>query len=136
MESTEKINLPKDINAIKQKVIFGMTKRQLICFGMGALLGIPLFFSIKGKIGVSPAAAVMIFTMIPFFLLALYEKDKRTLEKIIMDIVRLRFLRPEKRLYKTCSLYERAEETMDTAREVKKIVAEIKREKKNQKQPS
>lgn len=135
MESTEKINLPKDISTIKQKVIFGMTKRQLICFGMGALLGIPLFFSIKGKIGVSPAAAVMIFTMIPFFLMALYEKDKRTLEKMIMDIIRLRFIRPEKRLYKTCSLYECAEETMDTAREVKKIVAETEREKKNQKKP-
>ena len=42
------VPVPKDLTAVKTKVLFNLTKRQLICFGSGALVGIPLFFLIKG----------------------------------------------------------------------------------------
>ena len=38
------VPVPKDLTAVKTKVLFNLTKRQLICFGSGALVGIPLFF--------------------------------------------------------------------------------------------
>ena len=37
------VPVPKDLNAVKTKVMFNLTKRQLICFGGGALIGVPLF---------------------------------------------------------------------------------------------
>ena len=30
------VPVPKDLNAVKTKVMFNLTKRQLICFGSGA----------------------------------------------------------------------------------------------------
>lgn len=41
------VNVPKDLTRVKSKVLFNLTKRQLICFGCGALLGVPLFFLLR-----------------------------------------------------------------------------------------
>ena len=41
------VSVPKDLNAVKTKVLLNLTKRQLICFGGGALIGVPLFFILK-----------------------------------------------------------------------------------------
>ena len=57
-----------------------LTKRQLICFGSGALIGVPLFFLLKGSIGTSPAAMVMMVVMIP----AMLDVYKRQVYKIPM----------------------------------------------------
>ena len=38
------VTIPKDLTKVKSKVMFGLTKRQLICFGAAALIGVPLFF--------------------------------------------------------------------------------------------
>ena len=73
--------MPKDLSAVKTKVFFNLTKRQIICFGSGALISVPLFFMLKGVIGTSTAALVMIFVMLPFFLLAMYERNGQPLEK-------------------------------------------------------
>ena len=39
------VPVPKDLTKVKTKVMFNLTKRQLVCFGGGALVGVPLFFS-------------------------------------------------------------------------------------------
>ena len=36
------VNVPKDLTKVKTKVLFNLTKRQLICFGSGALIGLSL----------------------------------------------------------------------------------------------
>ncbi len=38
------VPVPKDLSKVKSKVFFNLTKRQIICFGGGTLVGIPLFF--------------------------------------------------------------------------------------------
>ena len=65
------VTIPKDLSQIKTKVAFGLTKRQLICFGLGALVGAPFFFLTRGVLGTSAATLGMIFLMMPFFLLAM-----------------------------------------------------------------
>ncbi len=34
------VPVPKDLTKVKTKVAFNLTKRQLICFGSGALIGV------------------------------------------------------------------------------------------------
>ncbi len=50
------VPVPKDLTKVKTKVAFNLTKRQLVCFGGGALLGVPLFFLLRGSAGNSTAA--------------------------------------------------------------------------------
>ena len=54
------VPVPKDLTKVKTKVMFNLTKRQLVCFGSGALLGVPLFFLLKGPVGTSTAAMCMV----------------------------------------------------------------------------
>ena len=99
------VSVPKDLTKVKTKVAFNLTKRQLICFGSGALIGVPLFFFLRGSLGTSTAALVMVLTMLPFFFLAMYERDGLPLEKVLKNIIRTRFLYPRVRPYKTENFY-------------------------------
>ena len=99
------IPVPKDLSAVKTKVFFNLTKRQIICFGSGALISVPLFFMLKGVIGTSTAALIMIFIMLPFFLLAMYERNGQPLEKVMGNLINVLFVRPKQRPYKTKNYY-------------------------------
>lgn len=99
------VPVPKDLTAVKTKVMLNLTKRQLICFGSGAAIGVPLFFLLKTQISISGAAICMVISMLPFFLLAMYEKNGQPLEKIVRNIIRVYFLRPKQRSYQTNNFY-------------------------------
>ena len=99
------VPVPKDLTKVKTKVMFNLTKRQLVCFSGGALFGVPLFFLLKNPVGTSAAAMCMVVAMLPFFLLAMYEKNGQPLEKIIGNIIRVAFIRPKQRPYKTNNFY-------------------------------
>ena len=116
------VPVPKDLSRVKSKIAFNLTKRQLVCFGGGALLGVPLFFLIKGPLGNSTAALCMILIMLPFFMLGVYEKNGQPLEKIAVNIVRVCFLRPRQRPYRTRNFYAVLERQERLDREVHHIV--------------
>ncbi len=116
------VNVPKDLTKIKTKVLFNLTKRQLICFGIGALVGVPIFFLLKGSIGTSPAAMVMMVVMIPAMLFAMYEKNGQPLEVVIRNIYRVCFQRPKQRPYKTNNFYAVLERQNQLDREVYRVV--------------
>ena len=61
------VPVPKDLSKVKTKVAFNLTKRQLVCFGSGALIGVPLFFLLRGPAGNSVAAMCMMLVMLPCF---------------------------------------------------------------------
>ena len=117
------VPVPKDLNAVKTKVLFNLTKRQLICFGCGALIGVPLFFILKARMAVSAAAMCMIVVMLPAFLLGMYEKNGQPLEKIIRNMVQVAFLRPKERPYRTNNFYALLERQDRLDREVYGIVS-------------
>ena len=51
------ISVPRDLANVKTKVAFNLTKRQLICFGAAALVGVPLFFVLR-DVGGNTAATL------------------------------------------------------------------------------
>lgn len=99
------VNVPNDLSKIKTKMAFNLTKRQLICFGCAAAVGIPSYLLARGAIGNTGAMFLMLAVMLPAFLLAMYEKDGLPFEKVVRNIIRARFLRPGVRPYQTQNLY-------------------------------
>ena len=99
------VNVPNDLSKIKTKVAFNLTKRQLVCFGGGALVGIPAYLLTRGAIGNTGAMFVMLGVMLPAFLLAMYERDGLPFEKVVRNIIRAKFTRPGIRPYKTQNIY-------------------------------
>ena len=114
--------MPKDLNAVKTKVLFNLTKRQLVCFGSGAAIGLPIFFLCKSVMGTSAAAIIMILIMLPFMLLAMYEKHGQPLEVVIRNIVQVCFIRPKVRPYMTDNFYDILERQDKLDKEVQGIV--------------
>lgn len=111
---------------MKSKLLFGLTKRQLICFGAAALIGVPLFFLLRGKVNSSTATVCMIVVMLPLFLLAMYEKNGQPLEVILGQIIQTVFVRPKERPYMTNNFYTAVERQAQAEKEVKAIVRKAK----------
>ena len=101
------VTIPKDLSKVQSKVLFGLTKRQVICFGAAAIIGVPLFFLTKGALGTTTAALCMILVMLPFFLFAMYEKNGQPLEVFLGHLIENKFIRPKTRIYQTNNLYRR-----------------------------
>lgn len=100
------IPVPRDLTRVKTKAFFNLTKRQLVCFGSAALIGVPLFFWIKSMGNVSLATLVMIIAMLPLFFLAMYEKDGQPLEVIAGHFIQAKFIRPKVRPFRTDNYYD------------------------------
>ena len=116
------VPVPKDLSTVKTKVMFNLTKRQLVCFGGGAAVAVPLFFLCKTFMSTTVAAILMILVLLPFMLLAMYEKNGQPLEKIVRNIVQVCFLRPKQRPYRTNNFYAVLVRQENLDKEVYRIV--------------
>ena len=116
------VPVPKDLTKVKSKFIFNLTKRQVICFCLGALVGVPLFFLAKESIGASMASALMIVIMLPFFMFAMFERHGQPLEVMLRHFIQARFIRPRIRVYETENFYATVEQNVRNKREVRKIL--------------
>jgi hypothetical protein len=103
------VPVPKDLSKVKTKVALNLTKRQIICFAFAGAIGVPIYFATRGAIGNSAAILIMMGLMLPFFFLAMYERDGQPAEILLRNFIRAK-LWPAKRLYKTENLYKYLEE--------------------------
>lgn len=124
------VPVPKDLTKVKTKVAFNLTKRQILCFTAALILGLPVFFLLKGSAGTSLAAFFMILIMLPFFLFAMYEKHGQPLEVVLKHIVQTKFIRKKKRPYRTRNYYTLLIKQRKLEKEVFHIVKGKKQRKK------
>ena len=120
------VTIPKDLTKVKSKVLFGLTRRQLICFGAAVLVGVSLFFLLKDAVDSSTATLCMILVMLPFFLFAMYERHGQPLEVIIGQMVQTMFVRPKERPYQTNNFYTAIERQIRVEKEVRTVVQKSK----------
>jgi hypothetical protein len=99
------VQIAKDLKAVKTKVVFNLTKRQLICFGSAAVTGVPAYIFTRGAIGNSAAVLLMIGIMLPMFFFAMYEKDSMPAEVILINYIRSQWFFPKRRPYRTENFY-------------------------------
>ena len=110
------------MNPPKTKGIVTFYSQDNICFTPAVLLGVPLFFLLKEPAGNSTATLCMMMVMLPFFLLAMYEKNGQPLEVILKQMIETKFIRPKNRPYQTNNFYEALARQRDLEMEVKRIV--------------
>ena len=115
------VTIPKDLSKVQSKILFGLTKRQVIYFGAAAIIGVPLFFLTKEALGPTTAALCMILVMLPFFLFAMYEKNGQPLEVFLGHLIDNKFIRPKTRIYQTNNLYSALARQYELEQEVRAI---------------
>ena len=116
------VPVPKDLSNIKTKVMFNLTKRQLVCFSLAALIGVPSFFLLKKLGDTSFAAMGMMVLMMPMFFVGMYQKNGQPLEVILAHFIQANFIRPKIRIYQTDNYYEALHRQAIAEKEVDKIV--------------
>lgn len=99
------VQIPKDLNDIKQKFIFNLTKRQVVSFGIGFAAGVPLFFLTRNIIGLSGGIILMGCCAAPALICGLYQRNGMYFEQVIKNMVRF-FKKPKKRVYRTSNCFE------------------------------
>ena len=127
------ISVPRDLTKVKSKVMFNLTKRQLICFGMAALIGVPSFFLLKTVVKVNTAVMGMMAIMMPFFFLAMYEKNGQHLEVILSHMIQAIIKRPKIRPYMTDNYYAALMRQAKAEKEVENIVRHSQKEESGKK---
>ena len=45
------VSVPKDLTKVKNKLVFNLTRRQLICFALAAAIGLPFYFLTREALG-------------------------------------------------------------------------------------
>ena len=119
------ISVPRDLTNVKSKVFLNLTKRQIICFLVAALIGVPSFFLIKSMAPINVAVMSMMVIMMPIFFFAIYEKNGRPLEVYLGHFIEAVFRRPKKRPYQTDNYYNALERCARAEREVNRIVSSM-----------
>lgn len=99
------VEIPTDLSHVKTKVLGSLTKRQLICFSLAAICGLPVFFLTKNYISLNNAVLLMMVSMFPFFMFGMYERNGQPLEVILKHYITAKFIRPQKRPYITKNFY-------------------------------
>ena len=90
-------NITGDLSKIKAKIVFGLTLRQIICFGLGIVISVPFFFLTRKVIGLEMASFLVMLIASPFFVLGIYEKNSLPVEWIIFYSIRRTKLRDGER---------------------------------------
>ena len=94
------VPIPKDLNRVKTKVAFNLTKRQLIGFTLAGLVGIPVYLFMRKVVPNDIAIIFLIVSTLPIFFITLFEKDGLTFEKYFKNIYLHKFYQPQKRVRK------------------------------------
>lgn len=94
------VRVPKEITEYKEKILFGLSIRQLICFGSAITLGIGSYYFISKYINQNLASYIVILETIPLFALGFFKKDGFTFEKYVMLIFKHK-TKISKRTYKS-----------------------------------
>lgn len=61
------VTITKDLTQVKSKVVFGLTRRQLLFFALAALVAVPIYFLTRRSLGTDIALMLLIVTALPFF---------------------------------------------------------------------
>ena len=113
------IRVPKDINAIKEKLFFNLSKRQALSFLIGAICGFPVYYLTKG-IDLTLAVVLMFIAATPALVWGMFERNGLHIEdyaKLIKN-----YLKTDKiRRYETSSPYRLIEDEIEYERLVKRL---------------
>ena len=119
------VNMTKDFSEVR-KVIpgIGLTKRQVIGFSIGAVVGLPVFFFLKIVLGCDLMVDVfgLAFAAAPVIILITVQKNGMYMEKHLQYWYETHFIRNTDRPYATNNIYSLMQKEEELKKEVEQIL--------------
>lgn len=101
------VSVPKDLTKVKNKLVFNLTRAAADLLRPRGGDWPAVLLSDAGGAGHHHVRHRMVLLMLPAFLFAMYERDGLPLEKVLMNLITTKFLRPGVRKYEMTNLYEK-----------------------------
>lgn len=114
------VNVPRDLSKYEAKVAFNLTKRQLICFSIGAAFAVPVYWFTRHFLPNDVRSILMFIIASPFFVAGIFKKDGMTLEKYLYIVCRQKYFRPGIRRYKSLAQGKQKDTVKEKAKKKKK----------------
>lgn len=94
------VRVPKEITEYKEKILFGLSIRQLFSFIIALAIGFTSYYITSKLFGKEVASYVVILITMPIFAFGFFKKDGFPFEQYIVIMIRQK-LGNNKRIYKT-----------------------------------
>lgn len=82
------IKIPEEINKYKEKVVFGLTARQLVCVILALVLAVPTYLNTRSIVGEDIAQYLIMIVGSPFIIIGFFTKNGMTFEKYLWTIIK------------------------------------------------
>lgn len=92
------VKIPKDLNLIKTKIAFNLTKRQIIGFSIAILIGIPIYLYTRNFLGNDISVILIMISTFPIFFITFYSKDGLKFEEYFISVLKFKFYHFKKRV--------------------------------------
>lgn len=123
------VEVPQNIDEVKHKIFLGLTKRQLICFGIGGLIVAGVFYAAYGKAEITSIVYLAFGAAVPAIAFAFPSpRNGLYLEDNIKLMYRYR-KEDNRKLYISENVYDYIDESLDYQR-LNKIVSDYERSKR------
>lgn len=81
------VRIPKEITEYKEKILLGMSLRQLICFAIAIATSFGVFFLLKGIFSLSTLGTIIMIINIPIIAIGFLKKNGFTMEQWITIVL-------------------------------------------------
>lgn len=119
------VNMTKDFSEVRKTIPgLNLTKRQIVGFVTGIIVGLPVFLVMRFALGMDILTSVMGLSIAaaPIVICILYKKNGMGMEKYLWYFYETHFIRNTDRPYITNNLYTLQEEEEKLEKEVERIV--------------
>ncbi|MBU0279172.1 MULTISPECIES: PrgI family protein [unclassified Gemella] len=119
------VGIPKDLNKVKTKIAFNLTKRQLIGFCLAGIVSVPVYLNTRSVLGNDISMILLVLLAFPFLFMTFYEKDGLKAEEYFKAMYLHQFYQPKKRIKESEYIKQRKEEIRN-AKQTKKKSRKVK----------
>lgn len=99
------VRVPDEVRTYKEKIMFGLTARQLICAVLALGICFPLYYFGRGYISEDALSWVIILIALPLLAVGFLKFHGLPMEKFIVAWFKFEWLYPRKRIYKIENVY-------------------------------
>lgn len=112
--------IPREIRDFKEKLVLGLTGRQLIAVILALIICVPTYIWGRPLLGDDVASWICILAATPSLMFGFYKKNGMTFEQYVKVMFRFNFIVPITRKYKIQNFFEELEKNEKKNKRVKK----------------
>lgn len=93
------VTMPREIKAYKEKIVAGMTVRQLICNSLALLIDVPLFYFGRAYVNEDVLMWIIFGVAGGLGYIGYGSKNGMTAERYLITVIEFTFIKPQKRYF-------------------------------------